>query len=77
MTNRKTIPLTVWTFVGKVMSLFFNMLSRFIIALLYMIIFFAAEDTEALHSQQKQHLDLTVTPYCQIQTEIEESRENH
>ena len=28
----KTIALTKWTFVGKVMSLLFNMLSRFIIA---------------------------------------------
>ena len=26
----KTIALTRWTFVGKVMSLFFNMLSRFV-----------------------------------------------
>ena len=30
----KTIALTRWTFVGKVMSLFFNMLSRFVIAIL-------------------------------------------
>ena len=28
----KTIALTVWTFVSKVMSLFFNILSRFVIA---------------------------------------------
>ena len=28
----KTIPLTLWTFVGKVMSLLFNTLSRFVIA---------------------------------------------
>ena len=28
MTTGKTIPLTKWTFVGKVMSLLFNMLSR-------------------------------------------------
>src|SRR5574339_398935 len=34
MSTRKTIPLTVWTFVGKVMSLLFNMLSRFVIAFL-------------------------------------------
>ena len=32
MTTGKTIALTIWTFVGKVMSLLFNMLSRFIIA---------------------------------------------
>ena len=29
----KTIALTIWTFVGKVMSLLFNMLSRLVIAL--------------------------------------------
>ena len=34
MTTGKTIALTGWTFVGKVMSLLFNMLSRFIIAFL-------------------------------------------
>ena len=34
LTTRKTIALTRWTFVGKVMSLLFNMLSRFIIAFL-------------------------------------------
>ena len=34
MTTGKTIPLTRWTFVGKVMSLLFNMLSRFVIAFL-------------------------------------------
>ena len=34
MTTRKTIALTRWTFVGKVMSLLFNMLSRLIIAIL-------------------------------------------
>ena len=30
----KTIPLTIWTFVSKVMSLLFNVLSRFVIAFL-------------------------------------------
>ena len=34
MTTRKTISLTIQTFVGKVMSLFLNMLSRFVIAFL-------------------------------------------
>ena len=34
MTTRKTIALTRWTFVGKVMSLFFNMLSRLVITFL-------------------------------------------
>ena len=34
MTTGRTIALTRWTFVSKVMSLLFNMLSRFVIALL-------------------------------------------
>ena len=34
MTDGKTIALTIWTFVSKVMSLLFNMLSRFVIAFL-------------------------------------------
>ena len=34
MTTGKTIALTRWTFVGKIMSLLFNMLSRFAIAFL-------------------------------------------
>ena len=34
MTTGKTIALTIQTFVGKVMSLLFNTLSRFVIALL-------------------------------------------
>ena len=34
MTAGKTIALTIWAFVGKVMSMVFNMLSRFVIAFL-------------------------------------------
>ena len=34
MTTGKTIAFTMWTFVGKVMSLLFNMLSKFVIAFL-------------------------------------------
>ena len=34
MTTGKTIALTRWTFLGKVMSLLFNMLSRLVIAFL-------------------------------------------
>ena len=36
MTTGKTIALTTQTFVGKVMTLLFNMLSRFVIAFLPM-----------------------------------------
>ena len=34
MTTGKTITLTRWTFAGKVISLLFNMLSRFVVAFL-------------------------------------------
>ena len=34
MTTRKTIAFTIWTFVSKVMSLLFNMLSRLVISFL-------------------------------------------
>ena len=34
MNTGETIPLTIWTFVGKMMSLVFNMLYRFVIAFL-------------------------------------------
>ena len=34
MTTGKIIALTIWTFVGKVMSVLFNILSRFVITLL-------------------------------------------
>ena len=36
MTSGKTIALTIWTFVSKVMSLLFNTLSRFAITFLPM-----------------------------------------
>jgi len=34
ITSGKTVPLTRWNFISKLMSLFFNMLSRLIIAFL-------------------------------------------
>ena len=34
MTTGKTLALTIWTFVGRVMSLLFNTLSRFVITFL-------------------------------------------
>ena len=34
MTTGKTVALTIWTFVVKLMSLFFNMLSRLVITFL-------------------------------------------
>ena len=38
MTTGKTMALTIWTFVSKVMSLLFNMLSRFVITFLPIIL---------------------------------------
>ena len=37
MTTGKTKTLTIWTFVSKVMSLFFNMLSRFVSAQIWVL----------------------------------------
>ena len=34
MITDKTVALTIWMFVGKVMSMIFNMLTRFVIAIL-------------------------------------------
>ena len=42
MTTGKTLALTRWTSVGKVMSLLFNMPSRLVIAFLPRILFFSA-----------------------------------
>ena len=51
MTTGKTIALTIWTFFGKVMSLFFNTPSRFVIAFLP-------------RSKREQSLDLPVGETC-------------
>ena len=42
MTTRETIALTRWAFVGKEMSLLFNMLSRLVITFLPVSWFFAS-----------------------------------
>ena len=63
MTNGKTIALTRQTFVGRVVFMLFNTLSRhhqMVNTEIRLIIFFAAKDGEALYSQQKQDQELTV-----------------
>ena len=50
MTTGKTIALTRWTFVSKVMSLLFNMLSKFVIAFL----------------PRSKHLLISDLDFCQI-----------
>ena len=66
--TRKTIALTIWTFIGKVMSLLFNMLSRFIIAFLpsskHLLIFWlqsiCAVVLEPTHLPPKKKINLSV-----------------
>ena len=57
MITGKTIALTIWTFVRKVMSLLFNMLSRFIIAFLWkskhLFNFMAAVTTTVIFGAQE------------------------
>ena len=49
ITTGKTIALTVWTIMGKVMSLLSNMLSRFVIAFLSRSISFNFMATVKVH----------------------------
>ena len=48
-TTGKTIVLTRWTFVSKVMSLLFNMLSRLVTAFLPRVLFFSAPWKKRIH----------------------------
>ena len=47
MTTGKTIALTRWTFVDKVISLLFNMLSRLVITFIFRYSYFIDEKIEA------------------------------
>ena len=68
MTTGKTIALTRWTFVGKVMSLLFNMLSRLVIALLqrnkFLLISWLHSST-AVILQPKKKMSVTVSIFSQ------------
>ena len=70
MTTGKTIALTRWTFVGKVMSLHFNMLSRLVIAFLprskhLLISWLQAPSTVILEPQKIRSLIISlVSPVC-------------
>ena len=62
---RKTIALTRWTFVGKVMSMFFNMLSRFVIAFLpgikrLLISWLQSQSSVILEPKKKKSLTLSI-----------------
>ena len=53
MTSGKTIALSRWTFVGKVMSLLFNMLSRLVITFLLCYIIISSELKEKKQKQKR------------------------
>ena len=63
LTTGKTIALTRWTFVGKVMSLLFNMLSRFVIGFLprSKCLNFTAAVTTCMTLEPKEIKSLTVS----------------
>ena len=69
MTTGKTIALTRWTFVGKIMSLFFNMLSRLVITFLprskHLLISWLQLPTELMLEPKKINSDTvhTVSPF--------------
>jgi len=67
MTIGKAIALTIWTFVGKVMSLLFNMLSKFVIAFLprskgFLISWLQSPSAVILESPPKKKENLSLFP---------------
>ena len=63
MTTGKTIPLTTWTFVGRVLCLLFNALSRFVIAFLprsncLLILWLPSPSTVTLEPQKRKSVIL-------------------
>ena len=63
----KTIALTRWTFVGKVMSLLFNMLSRLVIVFLpkskcLLILWFQSPSAVILESKKIKSLTVSIVP---------------
>ena len=65
MTTGKTIAFTTWTFVGKVMSLLFNTLSRLVIAFLSrskcLLISWLQSPSAVIWSSKKKIKSLTVS----------------
>ena len=67
ITTGKTIALTRWTFVGKVMSLLFNMLSRFVITFLLrskhlLISWLQSPSTVILQPKKVKSVTLSIVP---------------
>ena len=64
MTTGKTIALTIWTFVSKVISLLFNMLSRFVKAFKEYVSFnFLAEVGSIVVLEPKKIKSVTVSTF--------------
>ena len=74
MTTGKTIDLTRWTFVGKVMSLLFNMLSRLVIAFLprskHLLISWLQSPSAVILELQKIKSDTVSTVFPSISHEV-------
>ena len=74
MTTGKTIALTRHTFVGKVMSLLFNMLSRFVIAFLprseYLLISWLQSPSAVILEPPKIKFDTVSTVSPSISQEV-------
>ena len=67
MTTGKTIALTRWTFVGKVISLLFNMLSRLVITFLpksKRLLISWLQSPSAVILEPPQNKSLTLFPLC-------------
>ena len=79
MTTGKTIALTKWTFVGKVMSLLFNMLSRLVITFLprskRLLISWLQSPSAAILEPKKIKSDTlsTVSPYISHEVMVPDS----
>ena len=74
MTTGKTIALTRWTFVSKVMSLLFNMLSRFVITFLprskLILISWLQSPSAVILEPKKLKSDTVSTVYPSISHEV-------
>ena len=74
MTTGKTIALTRWTLVGKVMSLFFNMLSRLVITFLprskRLLISWLQSPSAVILGPRKIKSDTVSTVYASISHEV-------
>ena len=74
MTTGKTIGLTIWTFVGKVMSMLFNMLSRLVITFLprskHLLISWLQSPSAVILEPKKIKSDTVSTVYPSISHEV-------